>query len=122
MVFCMSAKVNDLSGVDEAKRLAAELLKLETRGTGDTEAAMRRLAHRYGLDWHVFWRLRYRTPKDVFVGVLRALREAHHNECRRQLGKLRHEIEIARLKGVCCEDIVAAAAALAEKLRERDGQ
>ena len=113
----MSAKSLDLSAAEEAKRIVNELLKLESRGAGDLEASMRRLGNRYGLDWRVFWRLRYRTPKDVFVSVFEKLKEAHRAECRRQIERLNHELQIAQLKGVHVEDIRAEAEALVAQLQ-----
>lgn len=93
------------TAAEEARRLVNELIRIESRGAGDTESAMRRLAHRYGLSWRVFWNLKYRKQKDVFVGVLRRLREAHLAECRRQMERLRHEIEIAKINGVRVDDL-----------------
>lgn len=112
----MNAKSLDLGAGAEAKRIVNELLKLESRGAGDLENAMRRLASRYGMDWRVFWRLRYRTPKDVFVGVFEKLKQAHRAECRRQIERLNHELQIAQLKGVHVDDIKAQAEALVAQL------
>lgn len=112
----MTAKAFAMSGTDEAKRLANELLRLESRGAGDLENAMRRLANRYGLNWRVFWNLRYRKQKDVSVGVFQKLREAHVAECRRQIERMAHELEIARLRGVHVQDLEDQVAALRDEL------
>ena len=64
----------------------------------------------------MFWNLRYRKQKDVFVGVLRKLQEAHCAECRRQIERLNHELQIAQLKGVHVDDIRAQAEALVAQL------
>lgn len=123
----MIAKTDDLSATAEAKRIVNELLRLESRGNGDLEASMRRLANRYGLDWRVFWTLRYRNPKDIFVSVFRKLQEAHRVECERQIKRLRHEIEVARAAGVHVDDVADEVDALAAELEDcvahnRNGQ
>lgn len=125
----MNAKtVADLSGVEEAKRLVAALIRIESRGAGDTENAMRRLAQRHGLSWRVFFNLKYRShQRDVFVGVLRKLREAHAAETRRQLERMAHDLQIAQLKGVPVEDLQNQVSALRDELeaclaRSGDGE
>lgn len=104
------------AAVIEARRLVNELLKLESRGAGDLENAMRRLGNRYGISWRVFWNLRYRTPSDVFVSVFEKLKEAHRAECGRQIERLRHELRIAELNGVHVEDLQDQVSALAAEL------
>lgn len=106
----------DYSAGDEARRLVNELLRLESRGSGDLEAAMRRLANRYGLPWRTFWNLRYRKQKDVFVGVLRTLREAHAAEAQRHIKRLRHELTIAKINGVHVEDLEDQVSTLSAEL------
>lgn len=112
----MSAKVSDYSATAEAKRLVADLLRLESRGVGDLEGAMRRLANRYGLPWRTFWNIKYRQQKDVFVSVLRKLREAHAAECARELERMAHEIRIAKINGVPVEDLEDQIAGLRDEL------
>lgn len=112
----MSANCLATSATAEAKRIANDLIRLESRGAGDLEGAMRRLANRYGLSWRVFWNLRYREQKDVSVGVFEKLKEAHAAECRRQMERMAHELEIARLKGVHVEDLEDQVRALADEL------
>lgn len=109
---------SSFTAVDEAKRLVNELIRIESRGAGDTENAMRRLAHRYGLSWRVFWNLKYRTPKDVFVSVYEKLQEAHRAECGRQLNRIRHELEVATAAGVHVEDLADQVATLAAELED----
>lgn len=82
----------------EAKTWARDLVRLETRCPGDTENAMRRLARRYDLSWRVFWTLRYRTPRDVLASVYLKLEAAYRAEIDRQMGLLKHEAAITRLK------------------------
>lgn len=113
----MSAKtLADLSAADEAKRLVNELLRLESRGPGDLEGAMRRIGNRYGIPWRTLWAIRYRTPRDVFVGVFEKIKEAHRAECRRQIERMAHELQIARSKGVHVEDLEDQVRALRDEL------
>lgn len=112
------AKSLDFSAAEEAKRLVNELLRMESRGAGDLESAMRRLGNRYGLNWRVFWNFRYRQPTDVFVSVFEKLKEAHRAECRRQIERLRHEITISELNGVYVQDLADQVEALAAELED----
>ena len=113
-----SVENSSCNAVEEAKRLVRELIQIESRGAGDTENAMRRLGNRYGIPWRTFWTLRYRTPRDVFVGVYQKLQTAHRVECERQIERLRHELEVAHAAGVPVQDIVDQAAALAAELAD----
>lgn len=113
-----SVENTSCSGVEDAKRLVRELIQIESRGAGDTENAMRRLGHRYGIPWRTFWSLRYRAPKDVFVSVYNKLQAAHRAECGRQIERLRHELEVARAAGVPVQDLVDQAATLAAELED----
>ena len=112
----IAKSVCDLSAADEAKRLVNELIRIESRGAGDTEGAMRRLGNRYDIPWRTLWNIRYRTPRDVFVGVFEKIKEAHRAECRRQIERMAHELSIARLKGVHVEDLEDQVAALRDEL------
>jgi len=102
----------DVSATAHAQKIVNELIRLETRGAGDTENAMRRIANRYGLSWRLLWSVRYRPPRDIMHGAYVKLVQAYTNECKRQRERLEHEIEIARIKGVFVEDIAAEAKAL----------
>lgn len=85
-----------MSGAQQARTWADDLVRRETRGPGDMPRAMRRLEQRYGIPWRTFWELRYRPPADVFHGVWERLRQAHLAESERQLRLLKHEIEITK--------------------------
>ena len=82
----------------DAKAWARELVRLETRCPGDTENAMRRLARRYDLSWRAFWTLRYRSPRDVAASVYLKLEAAYRAEIERQMGLLKHEAAITKLR------------------------
>lgn len=114
----MTAKLVDLSAGAEARRIVNELLHMESRGPGDMESAMRRLANRYGLPWRVFWTVKYRQPRDLLCGVMAKLREAHAAECQRQMERLKHELEIVRASGVHVQDLADQAATLAAELAD----
>ncbi len=85
-------------GVTEARGWALELVRREARGTGDTANAMRRVGHRYGIDYAVLWSLRYRPPKNMVVSVYERLRAAYLAECDRQERLIRHERAITEAK------------------------
>lgn len=98
--------------MDRARHMATELLRMESRGSGDLENAMRRLGTRHGINWRLFWTLRYRAPRDMMVSAFEKLDAAYRAECTRQLKRLEHELHVARTAGATVDDIAAAAAAL----------
>lgn len=73
-----------------AKALSSELLRWESRGPGDTENAMRRVARRHGIDYGALWSLRYRAPKRIWADVANAISAAYDAEVERQREKLKH--------------------------------
>lgn len=103
----------------EAQRLVNEMLRWESRGAGDTENAMRRLGNRHGIPWRVFWTMKYRTPKDLFVSVFEEIKAAHKTEAHRQLRKVQYELQIAEINGVYVRDLADQVEALAHKLESR---
>ena len=116
-ILCKSAKGKDevSAAASDARSWANDLILRESRGPGDTENAMRRLEHRYGIPWRTFWAFRYRPPPDVFVSVYDRLRAAYHAECERQTRLLKHEIEISKIiAGPDAPAVRAAEALLAE--------
>lgn len=78
----------------EAKDRASELLRWESRGPGDTDNALRRIAQRHGIEYGALWSLRYRAPKRIWADVANAIAAAYENERQRQMRKLAHEAEI----------------------------
>jgi hypothetical protein len=102
-----------VSGVVDARNWARGLVRMECRGAGDNENAMRRLERRYGIDWRIFWNTIYRPPADVTVGVYLTLRAAYEAECERQEGLFRNERERTKAKATAFASLVRAADAVA---------
>lgn len=94
----MSKKGLRVEFVASARDWANALVRRESRGSGDTENAMRRLEARYGIPWRTFWSLRYRPPSDVLTSVFFRLKAAYEAECERQMRLIKHELEITRAK------------------------
>ena len=99
--------------VSDASSWAKWMVQRELRGPGDLDNAMRRVAERHGIPFATLWGLRYRPPKDVFVGVYLKLQAAYVSECLRQERLLRHERENTKAKGVLGEALIRAADAVA---------
>lgn len=57
------------SYVDEARRMARHLIATEAAGPGDIVNAMQRIEARYGVPFSLLKSLRYRTPKDIYMGA-----------------------------------------------------
>lgn len=104
----MTGKLVYQSGVSEARMWATTMVLREARGPGDSENAMRRLEHRYGIPWRVFHNLKYRAPADVMVGVWRQLKAAYEAECERQERLLAHERHVAEAKVLAAETVHSA--------------
>lgn len=103
--------MSDVSTVDMAAGWADRLVKFESRGPGDLDGAMRRVARRHGLNYTLFWKLRYRRPKDVMASAFFTLRDAYRAECARQQGRLADELELTKaVAGPHCPDLSAVEA------------
>ena len=102
-----------VSTVEQAQDWLGFLLRQESRGPGDTDNAMARLARRTGLPRSTLWALRYRPPKDVLASVYLTLRGAYEAEHERQIARLHHDLTAARQAGRADAALVRAAAALA---------
>lgn len=105
----MTGKLVYQSGVSEARMWATTMVLREARGPGDSENAMRRLEHRYGIPWRTVHNLKYRAPADVMVGVWRQLKAAYEAECERQERLLAHERHIAEAKLLAAETMAGKA-------------
>lgn len=99
--------------VTEAKAFASDMLRWETRGPGDTDNAMRRIARRHGIEYGQLWSLRYRAPKRIWADVLTAIKAAHEAERQRQLRALAHDTELtATIAGAESNSVLKARALL----------
>lgn len=104
-------KMSDVALVEDARRWANEMVLRESRGPGDMDNAMRRVAGRYGLDPGTLWGLRYRPPKRIFADIYFRLQAAYQAERERQLRLLQHDIAITKAKaGSDCHSVRAAQA------------
>ncbi len=86
--------MSDAVYLDQADFWSRELTRMVSRGTGDTDNAMRRLEREYELDYGVLWSLRYRrrTLKQISVSAYESIRAAYLKECERQMRKLGNDI------------------------------
>ena len=101
--------------VTEAREWARFLVNRESRGPGDRENAIKRVARHSGLTHGFIWSLLYKPPKDMLVSKYESLRRAVVAECERQENALRHEREITEAKSLIGKALVSAADALAGK-------
>lgn len=99
--------------VHEARGWAASLTHAESRGPGDTDNAMRRVEHKWGVPYGVLWSLRYRPPKDIPASVFLKLFVAHEAMCDRQRKKYEHELAISKAAGGSGSVLARMAAAMA---------
>lgn len=99
--------------VIHARRMARDLIALESRGSGDLENAMRRIEQRDGVPFGFLWSLRYRPPQDVLMGMSARLQSAYERKLDEQLRRLQHERSITEAKTGFAARLVRAADALA---------
>jgi hypothetical protein len=107
-----------MTAVTHAQDMVRLMVQRESRGNGDVDNAMGRLEARYGIPKQTFWSLKYRPPKDVFVGVYLKIIAAYQAECERQERLLRHEREITKAKtGPFHAAVIAAEAVDSEAMK-----
>ena len=86
--------MSEAAYVEEAAGWAEKLIR-KTRlhcFAGDLDEAMTEASRRFRISYRTFWKLRYRKPKTISVGVYMRIKEAYENECLRQEAKLRDEL------------------------------
>lgn len=105
--------------VDEAAHKADWLVQRESRGPGDLENAMRRVASKYDIPFSALWSLRYRKPNDLVTSIFFAIRSAYDAECDRQMRLLQHEIQITKAKAGPSANSVRSAEALVDSIDRR---
>ena len=74
--------------VEQARSQLDDLVREESRGSGDTANAIRRIARREGLSFSYLWRVRYREIKDVYASTFFTLNAAHEAMCDRMERRL----------------------------------
>lgn len=103
--------------VEAASDYARELVKMESRGPGDTGNAMDRLQTRYGIGVWQISHLRANRAKSCDTKLYTKIRLAYLDMCARQVSKFQHKIEMERAAGDDTNsDLAAEAAALAAKI------
>lgn len=87
-------KMSSVEYIVEAERWSRGLTRMKSRGPGDTENAMRKIAREYKVDYGLLWKLRYRRDaiKDIGVTAYMKLQAAYQAECQRQMRKLQDDI------------------------------
>ncbi len=104
-----------------ASNYVRRMVELETKGSGDTEGAMRRLEARFGLPYWSLWHLRGRRAKTVDADLFSRIRGAYLQYCEQQISTLQHELAVE--KAVDPDDdlerLEAEAQELAAKIAER---
>ncbi len=104
-----------------AKALSDAMLRWETRGPGDTDNALRRVARRHGIDYGALWSLRYRAPKRIWADVANAIATAYEAERQNQIRKLEHAAELTEaVAGAHCPSVAKARAVLRQAKGETD--
>lgn len=107
-----------VSSVDAAADYAARMVSREA-GSGDVEAAMRRVEAKTGVNYWTLWALRYRRPKTIAADLFHRIRGgAYLSLCERELSKLQHELAVEQAKGDGDDlsDLAEAVSALASKV------
>ncbi|WP_407529404.1 hypothetical protein [Methylobacterium oryzisoli] len=80
----------------QAAAWVSDMIRLESRGPGDTNNAMRRIARRYQIPFPALFSLRYRSPRRVWADIYAAVRAARDEELQKHIGRLQHDLEITR--------------------------
>lgn len=104
-----------------ATEIVRKMIYEETRATGDTELAMRRIARRFGIGFWTLDHLRKGRAKTCDAGLMARIRNAYIDLCQSQIEHLQHEIEVER--SISDDDTLAdlelEIAALAQKIQAR---
>lgn len=88
------------------------MLRLESRGAGDSINAMRRLSVKHGIPYSLLFALKYKPPKDLYVSAFEKLENAYEKQLRGAVSALDHERKLTEAKTGIGARIVAAANAL----------
>ena len=105
-----------MHSVATAQTIARKLVHDESRGSGDTDNAMRRLSRRYDIPHSLLWALRYRPPHDILHGAWMRLMDAYEVECSKQERRYAAErLRTRALKHAANQNLVRAADLVAGK-------
>lgn len=88
-------EVGEMSSV-VASSYVRRMVENETRGFGDTEAAMRRLEARFGLPFWSLVHLRRGGAKSVDADLFAKIRGAYLSYCEHKISALQHELAIEK--------------------------
>lgn len=107
-----------MSSTDLAVDYARKLVSREVAGSGDLEAAMRRLEAKTGIGYWTWWGLWNKRRKGVGVDLFSRIRGAYLATCERQIRALQHDLALEKAKGGddTLADLVAEAESLAAKV------
>jgi len=112
--------MSDAAYVEEATTWAKRLVHRASRGPGDYDNAMRRVAREIGVPYAKLWALHYRKPKGVFAGIYHRLKDAYESAYGHQLRALQNDAEkTAAIAGHDAPAVVAAMALVDEALRSQ---
>ena len=107
--------------ITRARAQAGELIRLESRGPGDTANAIARVARRARLSKSMLWSLRYRPPKSLPWDFVEAIKTAYAAACRAQAQHLLNQAE--KIRGTTNDvdpTVLAQAEALARNVLEQE--
>lgn len=85
-----------MSSAQVATGYVRRMVANETRGWGDQENALERLANRYGLPFWTLNNIRTGRAKTVEASVFDAIKSAFADHCSVQAARLLHEAETAK--------------------------
>lgn len=103
-----------------ASAYVRRMVELESRGSGDTERALRHIEAHFGLPYWPMWHLRKGKAKTVDAALFERIRLAYLAFCERKVAALQAELE--NEKAIAPDDdlatLEAAASELAAKIAE----
>lgn len=113
-----------MSSAESAAVYVRRMVESETRGWGDTKAALRRLGVKFGLSFWTLDNLRTGRAKTVEASVYSKIKSAYAEQCRRQAERLLHEADLAMAgnPNVDVEAIQNQIRALVAQLEAAQGQ
>lgn len=102
--------------IEQASKWLTDMMSREAILIGDANA-IRVVGRRCGLGYWPTYRLMRKEAKTLDVGVYAKIRTAYLGFCRREIAKLEHEFEVARVVDADLEDLEGEISALAAKVK-----